>query len=219
MPWEIDHVFFATSEPDGVQRGLTDLGIATTPQRKHAGQGTTNTCAMFENAYFELLWGHDREELRSDVVHPLGLDERIHSRETGACPIGICLHPTGADADAATWPFATWRYKPAYVTLGDGIPIVTPPRCLHEPLLFISTWPKRAGSGQQHRGTPRTLTGVGVSRSKADAQPSPGLRWLLAESSLVLVLNDEQLLLELEWDAGAQGEQHQLSGAPIRIRW
>lgn len=165
MNWELDHVFFATSEPGALARELVELGVELTPHRTHSGQGTTSTSAMLENAYFEILWAHDRSELRSEVVQPLGLDERIRWRETGACPIGLCFRPSDLASVPATWPFATWRYKPAYVTVGDGIPIVTPARCLSEPVVFVSTWPRAVG-GHEHRGARRTLTGVRLSRPR-----------------------------------------------------
>jgi len=216
MSWELDHVFFATSEPGALARELVELGVALTPHRTHAGQGTTNTSAMFENAYFEILWAHDRNELRSEIVQPLGLDERIRWRETGACPIGLCFRPSDLASAPATWPFATWRFKPAYVTVGDGIPIVTPPRCLNEPVLFVSTWP-RSVAAHEHRGARRTLTGIQLSRPASSSAMSPGFEWLV-KSSLVSVSDGPGYFLELEWDHGRQGEVHDLSAAPIRIR-
>lgn len=217
MNWELDHLFFATSEPETLERELVEFGVAFAPHRTHPGQGTANACAMFENAYVEILWAHDRSELRSEVVQPLGLDERIRWRETGACPVGFCFKPSDLASGPATWPFATWRYKPAYVTVGDGISIVTPPRHLSEPVIFVST-SRRPQGGHEHRGTRRVLTGVHMSRPVSSSTMSPGVEWFV-KNSLVSMSDGAGYLLELEWDQGQQGEIHDLSAAPIRIRW
>ena len=52
-----------------------------------------NACAFFDNAYLELLWRHDDDELQSDVVRPLGLWERVRWEDTGASPFGIAFRP------------------------------------------------------------------------------------------------------------------------------
>ena len=38
---------------------LTDAGLRESFRRDHPGQGTTNVCCCFDNAYLELLWLHD----------------------------------------------------------------------------------------------------------------------------------------------------------------
>ena len=91
MSWEIDRVFFATADADSAERALTDFGLAFTERRVHSGQGTANACATFENAFFEILRPFDVQELGSGIVKPLGLEERIHWLETGACPFGVLL--------------------------------------------------------------------------------------------------------------------------------
>jgi hypothetical protein len=217
MSWQLDHVFFATSEPDKVERELVELGVALTAHRTHIGQGTKSSSAMFENAYFELLWAHDRNELRSEVVRPLGLDERIRWRETGACPLGLCFRPDDLASAPATWPFATWQYKPAYAAVGDGIPIVTPPQHLSEPIIFVSTWPRPVG-GHEHRGARRALTGVHLSRPGPGSTRSPALEWLV-NCSPISLSDGSGYFLELEWDRGQKGEVYDLSSAPVRIRW
>lgn len=55
MQWELDHVFFAATDADAAEKVLAEFGIAFTDHRVHRGQGTANACALFENAYFELL--------------------------------------------------------------------------------------------------------------------------------------------------------------------
>ena len=88
MNWELDHVFFATPDLAGVERALSDVGLRFSRHVVHEGQGTANACSVFQNAFFEVLGIHDVDELKSELVHPLALYERIHWADTGACPLG-----------------------------------------------------------------------------------------------------------------------------------
>ena len=224
MSWELDHVFLATSDADSVEMALAEFGIAFTERRIHRGQGTANACAKFENAFFELLCPHDLEELRSDIVRPLGLDERIHWRKTGACPFGVCFRPSDAGSVPRSWPFATWGYKAAYVPTGASIPIVTPSGCLAEPLVFVSTRSKSPVSTSSkgsslHCGARRTLTRVEVHRTDPASPVSAGVQWFV-ENGFFSLNNGSEYLLELEWDRGREGNSHRfLAGVPILVRW
>ena len=88
---------------------------------------------MFENAFLELLFPVEADEIVSDLVRPLRLDERTRWRETGACPFGICFRPHAPIPDQGVLPFETWPYRAAYLPAGASLPIVTPPDSLHEP--------------------------------------------------------------------------------------
>ncbi len=217
--WEIDHVFLATPAPSVVETALADFGMTFSERRVHPGQGTANACAIFENAFFELLHAYDAAELQSDVVAPLGLAERIDWSRTGACPFGICLRPTEGVADLAALPFATWMYAAAYLPADVGIPIVTPRGQLREPLMFLSTRAKvPAGSSPQHRGKSRTLTAVRIQMPNADPINSEGLAWCVASGRFSLV-GGPCYLLELEWDHGVEGGAQTFPDAPLAIRW
>src|SRR5437879_3127395 len=99
MPLAVDHVFICVENPHAAERALADFGLQFGRRRIHQGQGTANACAFFDNAYLELLWRHDDDDLQSEVVRPLGLWERVRWRETGASPFGVALRP---DWDGAT---------------------------------------------------------------------------------------------------------------------
>ena len=215
MQWELDHVFFATTNADAAEKILADFGIAFTEHRVHSGQGTANACAVFENAFFELLRPHDLTELRSSAVQPLGLDERIRWRETGASPFGLCFR-----AESRSWPFETWQYRAAYLPAGTGIPIVTPPGLHADPLVFISSQAKRSTNrSPEHRGARRTLTRVTVERAASERPVSSGVGWF-AENGYISLKDGPAPVLELEWDHGREGESRDFAPAlPIRIRW
>lgn len=226
MSWKLDHVFFATADADSVERALAELGLAFTERHVHRGQGTANACAIFENAFFEILRPYDLEELRSDIVRPLGLSERIHWPDTGACPIGLCFRCTGADADSGSWPFETWGYEAAYVLKGTSIPIVTPAGCLADPLVFVTARSKSAGKvpapppdTPRHLGARRTLTRVEVHRPISASVVSAGVHWFL-ENGFFSLKETGAHALELELDHGREGRSHQFqTGVPIRLRW
>jgi Glyoxalase-like domain len=219
MNWELDHVYVAVADP-GLETVAREFGMTFTEWRVHRGQGTANACAIFENAFFELLFPADVAELTSDVVRPLGLDERTRWRETGACPFGICFRPTVALEDASTLPFETWPYRPSYLPAGASMPIVTPRASLPEPMIFLMTRPRPQGAADcsaQHRGAKRTLSAVSL--QTPHGTPSPSVQWFIDQGLLGLRQGPEYLL-ELEWDEGRAGSRERLADPlPVVVRW
>jgi len=223
MSWEIDHVFFATSDAESAERALTEYGLVFTERRVHQGQGTANSCAIFENAFFEILRPFDAQELASARVEPLGLKERIHWPDTGACPFGLCFRPSHPDGEPEPWPFETWRYEAAYLPKGASIPIVTPIGRLWDPLVFVSTRARSAGGDAQgsplHHSARRTLTGVNIYRPGLLSNVSTSVRWF-SENRHFTLTDGPAHALELEWDHGLEGMRHQFpTGLPIVLRW
>ncbi len=222
MTLRIDHVFVATSDAHELESALAEFGIAFTHGRVHKGQGTANAIALFENAFLEILRAENRDDLRSELVRPLGLDERIRWRETAACPFGLCFRPASTD-EPLDWPFEVWQYRPAYAP--GGIPIVTPPGRHQEPLVFIAFRPPTEEAARPlrkavplHRGAPRRLTCVKLCLTEP-AEMSPGVGWFV-EQGLFIVEKGSTYGLELEWDGGNQGRSHRFQVEPhIVLRW
>jgi hypothetical protein len=215
--WELDHVFFATEEPDHTVRALEEHGFVFERRGSHAGQGTANHCAVFENAFVEILRARDRRELQSDLVRPLGLDDRIRWRETGACPFGLCFRPT-TGANAASTPFRTWAYRAPYLRPGSGIPIVTPAGAVGEPLVFLSDDPEPRWRAERD-GLRCRITAVRVRRPASSLPLSVGIRWF-TESGLFLLEDGSDHHIELEWDGGHRAQIPQLAPEiPIALRW
>jgi hypothetical protein len=131
--FELDHVFFATEDIEEAVNFLQASGVEFDRSGSHPGQGTANSCAILENGFVEILGPTRRNELTSELVRPLGLEERIRWKETGACPFGLCFRVMG---DAASLPFSTWGYAARYLPAGKTSPIVTPAGALHEPMVF-----------------------------------------------------------------------------------
>jgi hypothetical protein len=83
--------------------------------------------------------------LRSDLVKPLGLNERIHWRTTGACPIGICFRVIAENSAPESWPLATdadWR---------EGDSTRRALRVFSEHALVLEQRILRAGGGRRAR--------------------------------------------------------------------
>ncbi len=222
MNWELDHVFIATPDLGRVERALSDLGLRFTRHVVHQGQGTANACAVFRNAFLEVLGIHDVDELESDLVHPLALWERIQWAETGACPLGICYRALDGILNVGGLPFESWHYKPTYLSSDASIPIVTPRRALTEPLIFLSADANRRTNLEEaaaRYGETRTLTSVTL-RRPSGAQPlSDGVRWFENHGLLSIELGPT-CSIELEWDHGREGVCHRLRDeTPLVLRW
>jgi hypothetical protein len=153
------------------------------------------------------------------LVNPLGLKERIDWERSGACPFGICFRTLDETPADAVLPFETWPYRPEYLPAGSSIPMVSPPRSLLEPLVFLMYRPKAPipGASVLHRGSPRTLTGVIVhTPHPALSQP---VQWFL-NNGLFSVVPASDYLLELVLDHGTHGMTDRLAAPlPLAIRW
>ena len=132
MPFAVDHVFVFCRPGAPEAARLEAAGLRAGAQRRHEGQGTANTCFHFGDAMLELLWVADEQEARLPHVQPLGLVERWRWRETGACPLGVCVH---TDVGAAP-PFPAWDYAPAFMPKERPIRMACNSGIVGEPLLF-----------------------------------------------------------------------------------
>jgi len=220
MPLAVDHVFICVENPQAAERALADFGLQFGRRRIHQGQGTANACVFFDNAYLELLWRHDDDELQSQVVRPVGLWERVRWRETGASPFGVAFRPENGEV-----PIETWPYDAPFLPEGTNIPIVTPQFMWREPLVFLSLTsqaPVTLPSGRQppleHRGARRRLTRVTVCGPEAP-RLSPGLS-MLRELGVLELKPAAEHHLELEWDGATSGEFHDFRPTvPLVLRW
>jgi hypothetical protein len=222
--FELDHVFLCTATPEADETTLAEFGLRFTQRRVHMGQGTANACAVFENAFLELLYAHDMNALRSDLVRPLGLGERIHWQETGACPIGICFRATVENSAPESWPFATWGYEAKYLPAGVILPIATPRGALNEPLVFLSHQSRKVGQEKgngemQHSHSLRTLTGVTVGRPSGSSSPSLSVSWFM-NNRFISLEEDAEYLLELEFNNGRDSKSHRFpADLPLLLHW
>ncbi|HMV99959.1 MAG TPA: VOC family protein [Acidobacteriota bacterium] len=133
--FELDHFFVCSERNTAIVPYLENLGLTFGASRMHPGQGTTNTCFFFDNAYFEILWPHNEQELLSEKVRKTRLWDRLNWKKTHACPFGIAIRPTG-NVDWRSH-FSTWDYDAPFLPPGACIPVATEPDLLTEPLIFL----------------------------------------------------------------------------------
>lgn len=203
MELELDHIFVCTAEPERDTRLLEAAGLVCGANRIHAGQGSANAVYCFDNAYLELLWMEDEHDLLSPSVAPLRLWERIHWCETGACPFGIALRPSKADAAE---PSAAWTYAPPYSPPGMAVPMISVKGSTEEPLVFVmrtggapSRYPAERAAPLEHRGRRRMLRHVSVAMRAREV--SAGLREVCRSGLLSFVYGAESQM-QLQFAAG-----------------
>jgi hypothetical protein len=131
---ELDHVFVCADSGEAGAAGLIRSGFQPGIRRVHAGQGTANVCFFFDNAYLEVLWLRDEREIRSPVVSPLCLWERVRWRASGACPFGVAFRQTSNRVGTSE---SAWHYPAPFLPSGGTIPILTPKGTADEPLVFV----------------------------------------------------------------------------------
>ncbi|WP_370678080.1 VOC family protein [Pleomorphomonas sp. PLEO] len=106
--FELDHLFVFVDPAEikpggGVFERLAALGLEPSFTRRHVGQGTANLCYAFDNAYLELLYVIDVDELAASPLGRSGFAERAAWRETGASPFGIACR--------GELPRESWAYR------------------------------------------------------------------------------------------------------------
>ena len=228
--FELDHILIGVTDAESAEVALRTFGMTFSVHREHRGQGTRNACAVFENAFLELLYQGDKSEILSELVAPLGLYERINWKSSGACPFGFCfraIEGSSGKLDPKTLPFETWPYEAAYLPTGMSIPIVTPQRSFDEPLIFIGTWgtsprtwEENAGGLPLHCGRQRKLTHFRMQVPPVQSALSSGFRWFVEHGLLPSPVASASPHLELHWDDGECGESASFQPTlPMSICW
>jgi hypothetical protein len=201
----LDHVFVCTPAPADAVAELGAAGLDLPVRRTHRGQGTQNACAVFRNAYLEVLWERDEKEIRSETVRPLSLWERVRWRDQRACPFGIALRDVRSEdlSDA-------WEYRPPYLKEGQCILVLTPAGCAAAPMVFVP--PGRGRRGHEARSA-RSIDTVRVS-GPGVGRLSEGTRRLCAAAG-VRILEASEWLMAVELSGG--GQPHELRSLPLVV--
>ena len=131
-PWEIDHIFVLVAPGAPEAAKLEKLGLVRGGGRDHPGQGTSNICFFFSNAYLELLFTNQADPVSSDAVRRTGLMTRANWRENGSSPFGISVRGGG---NGNPLPVDHWDYEAPY---GLTIPVALFSEDSHQPFIFLS---------------------------------------------------------------------------------
>lgn len=136
---KLDHLFVLVEDGPAAEAAAQAAGLVVTHRRDHIGQGTSNVCFGFRNAYLEFLWVRDEAEVRSEAVRRTRLAERADGG--AACPFGVCLRTPNP-------PFETWRYDAPFPP-GLWVEMAVSSGDTAEPLVFAFLAPAEDTPGPQ----------------------------------------------------------------------
>ena len=93
---EVDHFNIWVGDPKTTKQRLTEIGFTSVPDSLsaiHKGQGTAGRYFNFLNAYLELVFVYDQNELEENNKNNKDLDftERAAFKKNGASPFSIAL--------------------------------------------------------------------------------------------------------------------------------
>lgn len=209
MTLELDHIFIAVSANAPEAELLKSFGLTEGSPNQHLGQGTANRRFFFENAFLELLWITDITEIRSKLVKPTHLYERLSQQNQPISPFGICFRPT--DHSELSIPFSCWNYQPSYLPPHLSIPMASN-NPLTEPLWFVlpfgaapTTFSVEKRQPLQHTSGLKQLTSVCIT------QPNLALSQAAQQANQVKGFKIEQgktHVLELGFDDEQAGLSH-----------
>lgn len=220
MSFELDHILICAPYGAPVADRLVDAGFTEGTRNRHPGQGTANRRFFFDNAFIEFIWVEEEDEIRSDLVAPTRLWERMNWRETGASPFEFCIRPARSDAGAI--PFSTFSYRPPYLPPGDEIPMADQIP-VEEPGSFVnltSRAPARAPGNAQpldHRNGVRRVHSINVTcPGDSETDVSTALETL----GIASYSRGEGHAIEIEFDGASEtGELCLEPDLPVLLRW
>jgi len=218
---ELDHLMVCV-DPDGPEaEALVEFGLVPGQRGIHAGQGTANVIFFFRNAYLELIWVEDANELSRPPVNRTGLARRLRWRETGASPFGVSFRPTAGPDQPL--PIETWPYRAPFLPVGVvPIPVGVNSDVLAEPLAFASLVSARPDA-RSPRPPLQEASGfgeiTGLSITVVAEQLSPTLQQL-ETAGIARFRRGTSHHAVVEIDGGYAGNQRDFSPLlPLTLRW
>jgi hypothetical protein len=210
MTFELDHLFIWTDIGAHEAERLASFGLVEGTSNTHLGQGTTNRRFFFHNAMLELLWVHNPEEAKSELIRPTRLWERWTNRNNGAFPFGICLR--SALGFGNTVAFSSWAYHPPYLPKALSIKVGKNSDVLTEPWLFQTPFGQRPDQYPVEKSQPLDH-GINLHEITRVELISPTANHLSPELQAVVNTNQIKLrvgvkyCMELGFNGEAQGRQ------------
>lgn len=192
---QIDHIFIRARPGGAEAEVLREFGLSEGSGNVHPGQGTANRRFFFANAFLELLWIADEQEVSNEQTRPTMLRERLS--EGHASPFGICFR------SAASFP--TWDYKPAYLPVGMTIGIASDAP-LSEPMWFYTSAGKAPELLEGERRQPLDhAAGLGQVTAVRCTLPASTTLSAAALASGINITKGDEHLLEISFDNEARG--------------
>ncbi len=118
---DIDHIFIFTDTQGKIADELISFGLTANESRVHKGQGTMNRTFSFENFFLEIVWVHNEQEIKSDLVQPTGLWQRAEYYKNNYAPFGLVI----VNNDESDHLFENaYKYQPEYFPEGMAFDII-----------------------------------------------------------------------------------------------
>ncbi|QHV95668.1 VOC family protein [Spirosoma endbachense] len=225
---ELDHIFIFTHQAEQVASTLQSFGLSEGTANVHPGQGTACRRFFFQNAYLELAWVNNKDEIKNPVIERTKLWERSQYSLTQFCPFGLCFRTKQKSEQSIDLFFEDgWRYYSIYLPEGQFANIASNEDFPTEPMLFEmpffglspKDYPFEKQQPLTHAKGFHQLTKVALTLPSPIKDFSLALRKVLHES-MIQVSFGETYLAALEFDDGKQGKLKDFDPLiPLRITW
>ncbi|WP_221393410.1 VOC family protein [Dyadobacter sp. NIV53] len=225
---ELDHIFLFTHQAEKAANALQKYGLSEGTANVHAGQGTACRRFYFQNAYLELAWVIDEDEIKNPVIERTKLWERSQYELTKYCPFGICLRTKQQSSDSVDLIFEDgWRYYSIYLPDGQFANIASNEDFTNEPMLFEMPFfgiaPKDYPVEKQQPLTHTMGFGEITKVTLTLPAPSKGLSSAMkkvCQDSSIHISWGELYSVNLEFDDGQHGQMHDFTSLiPLIIHW
>jgi len=223
---ELDHIFIFTHQAAEVASSLKKFGLEEGTANVHAGQGTACRRFYFQNAYLELAWVINEDEIKNPVIERTRLWERSRYELTRYCPFGLCIRTQRQSNHSMDLFFQdSWHYHSIYLPEGQFANIASNEGYPAEPMLFEMPFfgiaPKNYPVEKQQPLThPRgfdEITKVTLTLPAPANGLSSAMKRLWQESGIHISRN-EFYCVDLEFDDGRQGQMQDFTALiPLRI--
>lgn len=225
---ELDHIFIFTHQAEQVAEALQTFGLSEGTPNVHTGQGTACRRFFFQNAYLELVWVVNEDEIKNQVIERTKLWERSRYESTQYCPFGLCFRKKQLSGPTKSLYFEDgWRYYSVYLPQDHYANIASNEDFPLEPMLFEmpffgiapKNYPLEKQQPLTHARGYRELTKVTLTLPAPVNDLSPGMKKVLDES-IIRISVGEPYLVTLEFDDGKQEAIQDFTALiPLIIYW
>ena len=212
---DIDHIFIFTDNKGKAADDLVSFGLTEGESRVHEGQGTTNRTFVFDNFFLEVLWVHNEQEIKSDLIRPTGLWKRANYRVNSCSPFGVCI--TNTDETEQLFKNA-FNYQPDYFPSGMTIDILNNNTNLDLPWIFRLPFRREKKETKQsaHKNGISILTNADFQYT--DKGENQLLDHFKNEEKILFSFGDETWLT-LTFDNGIQGLSQKFDNLKLTVNY
>lgn len=211
---ELDHVFVFVEKGAPEAKLLKDWGLTVSDKPyRHVGAGTASIGVFFQNAYLELVWVENEDELRAKEAEMVS---RAGWKGTGASPFGVGLHRRAGSTASIEFPTrkysAEWMKPGTFIEVAEGVPVA-------EPAVFIVPDYMAVGPGEkqqellkkdpefaklfQHPVGVKSITSATIT---VTPKTLGAVASTLTKGNVVKIQSGAAPLLELTFDGGSRGK-------------